>query len=184
MSTTIIFSGIESSKKESTVKIASPLLNPSLPNLFVSDDDFSSLELLEYLKPANIGDTGIKDDSNENSKSSGRVSHERFMEEIVDKIESLPMDKTVKSDAIGTMLYLMRDIGSKQFYSLEFFIHSVHSTYICIKWRKGTKGLSLNIDDEEQWWSMNWEEGNKTKTDFANVDDNNLSTHWKWLIND
>ena len=159
-----------------------PLFSPVLPSLFFSDHDSFSLEFLDFLEPS---DTGIRDDSSENSKSISRSPvFDRRFRDIVEKVESLPLDKAIKYDAQNTIWHLIRDIDKNGLLWHKPFVQCDDSEYMCIEWNRGSKSLYLNIDDDEQWWSKISEEDNKTKTDFADVDYNNLSIHWEWLIND
>ena len=104
---------------------------------------------------------------------------------IVQKIDLLSVDKTLKDNAKKIILSLINDISVYNLVWVEPVIHCDYSNdYMCVGWTQDIRNLYLNIDYEELWWSKHWEEDNKVKTDFLDVDYNNLLIHWKWLIND
>ena len=158
------------------------LESPDFLEPLESPDFLEPLESPDFLEPS---DTGIRDDSSKKSESiilspepDGRLR------DILKKIESLPLSKAIKYNAEHTIWLLIRDIDKNGLLWHEPFVQWDDSEYICIEWNRSSKRLYLNIDDDEQWWSKIWEEDNKTKTDFADVDYNHLSIHWEWLFND
>ena len=158
-----------------TVTIAdSPLQSSSF-----TDRGSVPSENLNLLEPPN---TGIIRDIKSESIIPHPVFDHRFRD-MVEKVESLPLDKAIKYDALTTIWLLIREIDSNQLNWFEPIVHIDYPKYMCIKWRRGTRSLYLNIDDEEQWWSKISEEDNKIKTDFDNLDYDNVLIHWEWLIN-
>jgi len=165
------------------VIIDSPFLfSPVLPSLCFSDHDSFSLVLLDFLEAS---DTGIRNENSENPKSiSESPIFDRRFRDIVEKVESLPLSKTIRREAITTIWHLIRDIDNNNLLWHKPVIEYERSEYMSIEWNKGSKRLYLNIDNDEQWWSTAWEKDGKTKVDFADLDYNNLSIHWEWLFND
>jgi hypothetical protein len=163
-----------------TITGIEPTTTATAPGLFFPNRDTFLLETPDFLEPS---DTGIVD---RNIKSESIRPNSVFncrFRDIVEKLESLSLNKTIKYNAMNAIWRLIREIDRDQLYQLKPIIHCDYSKYVCIKWRRGTRSLYLNIDDEEQWWSKNWEEDNKIKTDFDTVDYDNLLIHWEWLIN-
>lgn len=160
-----------------------------LESLFFPNRDTFPLETPDFLVPSDTGgsdpgvDLGEDRDIKSESIRPNPVYDHRFRD-IVEKVESLPLDKAIKHNALTAIWLLIREVDRNQLNWVAPFIHSDYSKYMYIKWRRGTKSLSLNIDSDEQWWSKHWEEDNKIKTDFDTVDYTNLLIHWKWLIND
>lgn len=138
------------------------------------------LETPDFSEPS---DTGVDKDIKSESSRTNPVYDLRFRD-IVEKVEPLPLDKTIKNNAVYAIWRLIREIDRNQLRWVKPFIHSDYSEYMYMKWRRGTKSLSLNIDRDEQWWSKHWEEDSKIKTGFGAVDYTNLLIHWKWFIND
>lgn len=117
------------------------------------------------------------------SMSESPIFEHRFRD-MVKKVESLPLGKALKRDAVATIWFLIRDIDDNNLRWREPVVDYDDSEFMAIEWREGNKKLYLNIDYEEQWWSMVLEKDGKTKIDFASLDYNNLSIHWEWIFND
>ena len=162
-------------KSQLTNEYSSPSLNTPSVFVFVYPAD-SVLE---------IPNTGIKEDETEHSKSlrpSG-VFDERFIA-MFEKVESLLLSEDIKYDALDIIRNLIEDIDDKKLKWHEPFIEYDNSEYITMEWDNKNKSLYLNIDNDEQWWSKILIEDNKTKTDYIDIDHNNLSIHWEWVFND
>lgn len=146
------------------------------PNL-----DLDHLKLLNLLRTSNT-ETRTHADNDSNGINQSPVFDKR-LKDMVEKVESLPLSKDIKRDALDTILDLIRDIDKKGLVWHKPFIEYDDSEYISMEWDKESRSLYLNIDNDEQWWSKVWKEGNKTKTDIFDLDYNNLSIHWKWVFN-
>ena len=162
---------------------ASSGINP----LFFPNSDSFLLKLLNTLEPSDteIAITKIRNENSEDPKSiSESPIFDRRFRDMVEKVESLPLSKTIRRDALTTIWRLIRDIDNNNLLWYEPLVEYDHTEYMSIEWNEGNKRLCLNIDNDEQWWSTVWEKDGKTKIDFAALDYNSLSIHWEWLFND
>ena len=106
------------------------------------------------------------------------------IESTIQSVDELCLDTYVKNSAKKSLSGLGNSIELDNLCWVKPTVwNDAANKYVCIVWDKDKRTLILNIDAEEQWWTKIWIEGNKTKTDMADIDYSNLSKHWEWLIN-